>query len=534
MNTHRSVRLFSFFSSLLLLGSGMGRSYAQETSGDNPSTPARIERDSIADTIPPGVQDNGIREIRSRLVDAQTGEGIPYASIEYGVEKGIITNEEGSFRISIQPGERVFDSLHIQSMGYEKLSLPLNGSIDTLIPVASKAIDLREVYLFNREFTIDEIMENTWNNLGANYEDFNHKSRFFVRRSDLNEFTRFDIEFQKSSIPELNRKFLDSVVDILPRKSEYYREALGDWYHGPDTEKVVLIKGAELYDKSNDGSLENLGERLETIFARNVKRDSYLKIKSGIIGTKVPVDSIMKEMEEAKASEDNEEEDDFFFKGIKSLLSSVSEKMYFREDAELPVIDKARRYEYSLEGYEEIDGQGVFVVSYEPKGSADFRGRLYIGMEDFAILRMDFENVKRLKNIRLFGFMFRALGYQGSIRFGRTAQGPYALKFGEITKHNKIGIRRPLKIVEKNKNVRGRRKQNELKMNLDLIAESREIYQWVIFDTDPLESSDLQAVEENPQFQPTYMARYDPNFWNDATTLEPNTAIRSFQAAPQD
>ncbi len=472
-------------------------------------------------------------EVRSRLVDAKTGEGIPYASIIYGEEKGVISNEEGRFRIVFGPREEVYDSIRIESMGYEQLRIALVDPLDTLITVSPKAIDLQGVFLFNKELSVEEILENTWSRFDDNYGKGNQKSRFFIRKSDLNNFTRFDIEFKKTTIPELTKPFLDSVVGILPKKSEYYKEALGDWYQGAGENKLRLIKGAELYDKSNDGSLENLTEQLETIFRENVKRDSYIKVKSGIFGTKIPVDSIMADYEEAKDLEEeiNEEGNEFFFNGIKGVLSSQGQNFRFTDEAELPVIEKARRYDFSLEGYEEMDGQGVYILSFVPKRTADYEGRLYIGMEDFAIMRMDFENVKRLRNIRLLGFMFRSTLHRGSIRFGKGPDGTYVLKFGEITKGSQFGVRRPLKIVEKNKNVHGRRKQNELSMKLDLVADNLEILQWVVYEVDAISPAEFEGVSEKKAFKPTYMSRYDPEFWKEVSTIEPNAAIRSFQAA---
>ena len=56
--------------------------------------------------------------------------------------------------------------------------------------------------------------------------------------------------------------------------------------------------------KTNSGSLEAMGERLENIFKENVKPDSYLKIKSGIFGTKMQLDSILDDTEEAAEVEE--------------------------------------------------------------------------------------------------------------------------------------------------------------------------------------------------------------------------------------
>ena len=56
-----------------------------------------------------------------------------------------------------------------------------------------------------------------------------------------------------------------------------------------------------MYDKNSDISAEGIGKKLEKIFNDNIKKDSYIKIKSGIFSTKMEVDSILKENEEVKA-----------------------------------------------------------------------------------------------------------------------------------------------------------------------------------------------------------------------------------------
>ena len=42
--------------------------------------------------------------ISSRLVDAKTQKGIPYATVQYGEYQGVITNEEGRFSFVLAEG----------------------------------------------------------------------------------------------------------------------------------------------------------------------------------------------------------------------------------------------------------------------------------------------------------------------------------------------------------------------------------------------------------------------------------------------
>ena len=57
--------------------------------------------------------------ISSRLVDAKTQKGIPYATIQYGEGQGVITNEEGRFSFVLEEGTILPDSIFVTSMGEE-------------------------------------------------------------------------------------------------------------------------------------------------------------------------------------------------------------------------------------------------------------------------------------------------------------------------------------------------------------------------------------------------------------------------------
>ena len=94
---------------------------------------------------------------------------------------------------------------------------------------------------------------------------------------------------------------------------------------------------------------------------------------------------------------------------------------------------------------------------------------------------------------------------------------------------NQFGIDRPLKVVEKNKNVKGRRKQNELLLHLDIANGSRDKYELVVYEAGTLSSDAFAQFKEKKNVKATYLREYDPNFWEGYSTMEPNTALRQFK-----
>ena len=166
------------------------------------------------------------QQTTARIVDAKTSEPIPYATIQFGTNKGIITNEEGLFSLRLEEIDSEQDSLYISSIGYEKTAIALSDELDSLILIQPKPIELSGVYLFNEELDVDEIIEKVKERLPENYNSEPVKQRLFFRVSDLNRLNRLNIDFKKSTIEELNEPFIDSVVSIIPRNAAYYTESL--------------------------------------------------------------------------------------------------------------------------------------------------------------------------------------------------------------------------------------------------------------------------------------------------------------------
>ncbi len=469
--------------------------------------------------------------LSSQLLDAGTKMGIPYATIQYGEHQGVISNGEGVFGIVLEEGAPMPDSIHISSIGYESLSIAL-GQIGNSLLLRPKAIDLEGVYLFDRELTVGDIIDKMKERIPQNINGDPIKQRVFIRNSHKTHIDRLDLGFEKSTIAELDRELIDSIANSVPREAAHFTESLMDLYKYGSEYKLDMIRAAELYDKDRVASLEDLSKRMEGIFKRNIKRDSYLKVKSGIFSQKMEVDSIVWAVED---QQDNNgagaEEKPKFLESQRLALGGLLKELYYSKDSKFDLIQKTNRYEFKLVGHTEIDGVGTYVIDFFPKGKrADFKGRLHINMEDFALVRLDFSNVRPLRNFRLLGITYREQMYRGSVRFVQLSNGRYDLRFMEFDRGNHLEVKRPLKVVEKNKHVKGRRKQNELSLNLDFELDPAESLEFVVFGQELIEPTEFTSQKEDKNVKATYMPVYDPGFWRGHSIMEPNRALREFRA----
>tara|TARA_R110000787_G_scaffold28923_5_gene78817 strand:+ start:65903 stop:67387 length:1485 start_codon:yes stop_codon:yes gene_type:complete len=467
----------------------------------------------------------------AKVIDQDTQEPVSYATIETGSFQGMVSNEEGEFTFLLENVKQPQDSVYISYMGYETKGVVFEENEGVIISLVPKLYELKEVFLTTEVLTTKEIVERVKDNLDKNYASNLTKKKVFFRQSDIGNMKKMDLGFKKSTIKELNKELLDSITRIIPKKSSYYKEVVADLYGDYNTYKLNINKAAELYDKNNDVSAEGIGRKLEGIFNDNIKKDSYLKIKSGFFSTKVQVDSILQENEEAKAAiEKKKKEGDLDFQEqISNQISNLYEQLFFQEDSKIDVLDKSSRYNFTLVNYTVINQMTVYILKFIPKGGKDFKGTMYVNTQDFAIVRLDFENVKPISKFGLLGITYRNNIYRGKMLFDKDENGTYSPRFIELLDGSYMGLDRPLKIIEKNKHVKGRRKQNELSLKLNIQGNQLQKYELVVFESENMTQSSYDLIEEKKLIKATYLSKYDPTFWQDYTIMEPNEAIESFK-----
>ena len=479
--------------------------------------------------------------LSSVIIDSATQKPIPYVTVQLK-NKGIITNEEGRFTFQLDKTIKETDSLLISCIGYASIGKPLNQFTESVIVMAAKAIELNPVIVTNKNFTPEEIVEKVEENISKNYNLEFTKKRIFLRETSESRFLKTNYVIKKSTIKEFNRTFFDSLITIMPKNSTYYTEVLGDLYTSSDDDdehKLELIKASELYDKSLELDFEVLEEKFNKIAKENVKTDSYFKIKSGLFGAKIEGDeffesevdstdvaALNKKLEEEKKNKEDRKKNFSSYK--RNTLGGLYENLPIFKDTDYNVLFKPGRYKFTLDDFTYLGDAAVYVISFTPKRSEDFKGRLFINSDDFALIRMDFENVKLLRDFSLLGISMKEYLEKGKAIFTKGDDQKYHLSYYDVTKGTRVGIKRPVKIIELNKVVKGRNKQNELSMKIDLAFGNINRYELIEFNETTINSSQFEAFKEDNDVLPTYMPNYDPEFWKGHNIIEPNQAIKAF------
>ncbi|MDA7711022.1 hypothetical protein N8873_03050 [Flavobacteriaceae bacterium] len=170
-------------------------------------------------------------------------------------------------------------------------------------------------------------------------------------------------------------------------------------------------------------------------------------------------------------------------------------------------------------------------MRFSPISRGKFTGKLYVDADQMTMIRMEYKNTRPLRDFDLFGLFFKYHQKEVVIQFTKINSGKYSPQYLEISNGYKMEADRSFTLLEKNKHVRGRKKQNELKMALNLQQDQFEKFQMVIFETLPLTQQAYDAVDEKALVVPVNLTQYDPTFWKGHTIIEPNQAIKNFKVS---
>ena len=211
---------------------------------------------------------------------------------------------------------------------------------------------------------------------------------------------------------EINYSLLDSISNNLSKENENALEILCYQFGNieQDKQKISLIKARETYNKE-DEILESLNTKLELYLKENIKSDSYFKIKSGLFGGDLEIDGLhdfdSTDLEVLRKKKEEDLKRKKNFAGYqKNTINNFYSTLFFNEDSDFNFILKPNKYTFSEPELNFIGEDLIYVIECNPKGNSKYKGILYINSEDFALIRLDFENIKPLFKFKLLGVAF--------------------------------------------------------------------------------------------------------------------------------
>jgi len=456
-----------------------------------------------------------------KIIDSISFEPVPFATIFFSNNNGIISDEDGLFELIPEQYSKK-DSLFVSSMGFEPKQFSLDIFNDSIIRLVPKTISLKNVVVTNNQLSSNEIIDSVKLYIDKNYNFNITENKLFFRQEFNQELKKFKLNKFKSTIKDLTAESMDRMTDNLPKKSKNELESLSYYYVNSniDVPKIKLIKSRRTNDDNESDLSKSLGDKLEKSLRENLKSNSYFKIRSGWLPFSGDltfnglweIDSTNQDQLNKLKEEEIKRKENFSI-GQKGRIKSVYLKSFFNPNSDLNFILKSKNYIFSDLELTYLGNELVYVIECYPKRGDKYKGTIYVNSDDFAVVRIDYENIKPLSKFKLLGVSFSSNLEKGRMVFSKFENEKYSLSYYQNSRGNNISIKRPFKIIEKNKFVKGRKKQNQISAKLDFASSSIYNTELQVFRVRSIEETQFEEIDEKNQVLPIYLEEFKKDFW---------------------
>jgi hypothetical protein len=462
------------------------------------------------------------QSLTGRIVDGQTGEAVPFATIVTGANKGTISNEEGYF--SLDTAGLGSENIQISCMGYETLEIPPDTLTENpILSLTPAAIRLNEVRIGERIPDADEIVRKVNENIAVNYNLDERDYSFFYRESEYMNWEQLDLEVEKDS--ELDKEQLAKAGEELNALERYITDSRavsffdfnGNYKALRDTSHIWVDRATELVDAKNDFTTDKLQERAQKIILSHLDTTQTYKVKTGIITVE---DSIAMNDEMGQSGYG----DSISVKALNSRISDVLAVAGFEEENRLGDFLDENMYRYELVKPTYFNGFYVYAVRFTPrKRKAKYAGTLYVDASNFAVLKADYKyaegrngqsvNLKLLLGIKYIENLDR-----GTMVFQGDDTGKYHPYYIQKEYGNYVYLHRSLKFIENS--------ASRKKVLFDFLLEGgvRQKESILIRPSTTLESPASQG-----DILVQKLDSYEPTIWQDTEIIAPLEEMKNFK-----
>ncbi len=461
------------------------------------------------------------QSLNIQIVDSINGQAIPYSNVYFSNNNGLISDKNGRFAL-IKSQLHENDSIHISVLGYKKSSFLIENLNDTIIKLIQSPIKLSDVILTNKKYSSEEIMSRVVKGIEENYEKEFTTNKIYLSSKSNSRIEKLLINKFKSTVPEINKLLVDSLLVNLPKENNSGLQTLAYYYRNFDDKvqnKIEIIKSRETSNKEGE-VLEAINKKIQQAFKNALKLDSYYKIKSGIFGGDLEIDGLEQldsaNIESIKKFEAKEiKKKDDFAKNQVRIIDKLYNFLFFEKESVLDFILKPTKYIFSEPEIDILGNDLVYRMDVTPKGKGKYSGTLYINPDDYAVVRIDFRNIKTVYKIKLLGVFVNIYLRDGKMTLSKYENEKYSLSYAKINFGQRIGFDRSLKLIEKNKNVKGRRKQNEISFRMDLIYNENRSTEFQVFDCKKMSKEKFENLQNKNLVMPEYFEEFTTNFWEE-------------------
>lgn len=482
------------------------------------------------------------------IIDAISGESIPYANIKIGILSNNISNSDGKFNVPASL-ENETTKIEITYIGYETQKLTFNQleQQQFIVKLVPGVYELSDVDVSNKKEDVNAIMAKVKANLKENYATPTtpFSSTIFVREDHTFITKQFNLkinkspEFSKNKLKEINAEIKQFSSEMSKTPPREFQDFLGIYSSSlaekedkmVNSSKLNVLKATRIKDGSRSVSMDDLEETTSNLFLRHLDTTKFYRAKSGWIGSRDTI-SFSKEFNKKnqKKNKKGTPEDSQNVAGAKSSIISIQTMINPLYGRNTDFMRKTDWYEYTLDGavFAE-DYKLVYVIKFKPKkGKAKYEGTLYVSENEYAVVKATYRlaegktlggiNLKWILGIK----MFENVSNGTLIYKENPTTKKHYCQYANLVDGQYFYLNRPLKFIELTD-----RDRDVLALDLKIEGNMLDKTEYLNLEQKEISVADFENLKES-DFKFINIKKYDPKIWREFTTLEPATEMKQF------
>jgi len=481
---------------------------------------------------------NSNEVLKGSIFDANDKSSLPYANIILqSKNKGVISNEVGNFSINISNCLET-DTLRISYIGYQTQDLTIKDLKESsVIHLKEDNLMLNNITLFGNTIAPESIVKKVLENKNNNYGVTNSKKQIFLRNRYTNNMNKLNFRCKKSNFSNIDKELIELLEQEIPKHTISYRDFLGDAYLFKKEDSAALkinpIKIIELEEKSDLTKLGELEKTFKEVF-NNINENEYWKIKSGIIGGKVNVDEnsvsigLGRETEKTDSLTTNNPKDPL--RSEKWRITNIARFASFKDEKKWDFLYNTNKYQYALSGVTVANGEEVYIIDFQPNKKGKFIGRMYIAMETYALVRIDYKYDKGKTGIdmQLFGIGYSENKFNASMYFEKK-ENQYQLKYCSKTESSFFSFNRNIALQKKRERFLFDKKLKEIKIGISLIGDHESSIEMLVIEESPINQNQFNNFEEKESIDIIYVEQFNEDLWKGYSIIEPTKQMKDYK-----
>jgi hypothetical protein len=483
------------------------------------------------------------QSLTAKIIDNDTKETIPYATIRVNDTSDLISNGEGFFTLT---GTAASDetALTVSYLGYNTaiLTVAILKNQNLTIRLTPGVFELDNVNVSNIKPDPNKIMAEVKKNLQKHYKptDTPSKNTIFFREANTLRPSKMEIEitkstgFSKQGLTSANSQIKAFTSKLIKSPPQEFTDMLSNYYSSSvvrdgktvSARKLEVVKATKLKDENKSTSIDDVEKVATNILLQHIDTTKYYRIKSGWFGSNDTI-SLRKDFQQKKKKKSKKSE----VVSAKSNLSSFMADCNPSTNKDLDFISDHEIYTYTYEGaVYSADNEFIYVLNFKPRKSrAKYTGKLYVSENDFAVIRVDYDFAPGKKgdsfNMKLLlGIKFAESVSRGTLIYAKRTEGTgYYLKYASTEDGQYIYVNRPIKFIELTK-----QEKDVVALEVKIEGTSLEKHEFLSMSRTLIDDAAYKKVSED-DFSYIRINRYDPAIWKNYSSIEPLEEMKQYQ-----